>query len=155
MKINRIATIVQFRAIYDVTDAGELDRLAHEVMAAKGTVLGTTGDGCDVVAAFPNARYAAAFLTSNGIEPVEATFEVEHVEPAYDPRVYFVRDGNVNGVEGERAIVCGAPPTAKPQPDGWYFIPRGADDGEGPFRDRREAIDAMGEADAEEDAAAG
>jgi hypothetical protein len=73
MKINRTATIVQFRAIYDVTDAGELDRLAHEVMAAKGAVLGTTGDGCDVVAAFPNARYAAAFLTSNGIEAATRT----------------------------------------------------------------------------------
>jgi hypothetical protein len=42
-------------------------------MAAKGAVLGTTGD---VVAACPNARYAAAFLTSHGIEAVDATFEV-------------------------------------------------------------------------------
>lgn len=45
---------------------------------------------------------------------------------------YFVKDGNVNGVEGERAMPAGDG-NDPVQEDGWYWLMDGMDDGVGPF----------------------
>jgi hypothetical protein len=42
---------------------------------------------------------------------------------------YFVKDGWVNGVVGERALTCGF---GEQQKDGWYYMLDNMDDGVGP-----------------------
>lgn len=49
--------------------------------------------------------------------------------------MYFVLNGLINGEEGVRALTCGI---GDQQPDGWYWIRDGMEDGIGPF-DSKEA----------------
>jgi hypothetical protein len=44
--------------------------------------------------------------------------------------IYFVRDGWLNGIHGERALTCGI---GCQQADGWYYLLPEMDDGEGPY----------------------
>lgn len=56
---------------------------------------------------------------------------------------YFVLNGLLNGEEGVRALTCGF---GAQQPDGWYWLNDGEEDGHGPFGSRQlaERAAAMG-----------
>lgn len=61
--VHRTATVVQFRARDDLyVNPSALTNLSCRITTFKGTLLGTTGDGYDVVAAFPFETYAERFL---------------------------------------------------------------------------------------------
>ena len=60
--MKRTATIVSFRARADIEDPTTLQWVKNRVSTFKGIVLGTTGDGYDVVAAFHTEDMAERFL---------------------------------------------------------------------------------------------
>lgn len=60
--VHRTATVVQFRAKVDLSDPRNSTNLSCRVTTFKGVLLGTTGDGQDVVAAFPFPHLAERFL---------------------------------------------------------------------------------------------
>lgn len=62
VNIDRTATIVSFRARTDVAAFHEAIAIRCRVTTFKGTVLGSTGDGYDVIAAFNSELDAERFL---------------------------------------------------------------------------------------------
>lgn len=62
--------------------------------------------------------------------------------------IYFVKDGLLNGEPGVYASICGAPPPTTQagkrwiQKDGWYYLPKDANDGIGPYLTKETAIEA-------------
>ena len=60
--INRTATIIAFRARDDITRFDRAVDIRCRVTTFRGTVLGTTGDGYDVIAAFNSEADARRFL---------------------------------------------------------------------------------------------
>lgn len=57
--------------------------------------------------------------------------------------VYFVKDGNLNGSEGYKAHKIG---TGTQEPDGWYYLLDGEEDGTGPFTTVDSVLEAAQEA---------
>lgn len=62
LQIKRLATLIQFRSLTDLTQPQELIRLGCRVTTFKGTILGTINDGFDVIAAFHTREDAARFI---------------------------------------------------------------------------------------------
>ena len=55
---------------------------------------------------------------------------------------YFVKNGWLNGEVGIFAKTAGF---GEQQPDGWYYLPEGDDDGVGPFKTQTGAQEAAAE----------
>ncbi len=78
--MQRTATIVQFRARDDITQLVHAIGIRHLVTTFKGTVLGTTADGFDVIAAFNCNEDAARFLErylEDGMEGPIGTYIIQ------------------------------------------------------------------------------
>lgn len=62
VNLKKKSTIIQFRADEDIVKSAEWTRLRCRVTTFKGTAIGTTGDGYDVIAVFPSDADADQFL---------------------------------------------------------------------------------------------
>jgi hypothetical protein len=90
IQIKRECTIISIRARADIEDPRTINQIRHRITTFKGTFIGTTGDGYDLVVAFNNESDAWRFVRAYEDEPepgigsyilsIDERFLIDHLQ---------------------------------------------------------------------------